>query len=99
MNGMRINMNSILPNRIKSDLVQKKEVSTGFTQILAKAIDGVNNAQKESDIMGEKLAVGDIDNLHDVQIATQKAELTLNLMVQVRNKVLDAYNDINRIQF
>jgi flagellar hook-basal body complex protein FliE len=99
MEGIKLDLNPIMSKGIKSDLIKPVETEQNFGEILSKAIDDVNSAQVESETMGRLLAIGEIDNLHDVQIAGQKAELTLNLMVQVRNKILDAYNEINRIQF
>lgn len=99
MEGIKLDLNPIMSKGIKSDLIKPVETEQNFGEILSKAIDEVNSAQIESETMGHLLAIGEIDNLHDVQIAGQKAELTLNLMVQVRNKILDAYNEINRIQF
>jgi len=99
MDGIKINLNPLMSKGIQSDLVKPIETTQNFGAILSKAVGEVNSSQVDSRKMGQLLAVGEIDNLHDVQIAGQKAELTLNLMVEVRNKILDAYNEINRIQF
>lgn len=99
MDGIKVDLNPIMSKGIQSNLVKTVDTTQNFGAILSKAIDEVNSAQVESEKMGHLLAIGEIDNLHDVQIAGQKAELTLNLMVEVRNKILDAYNEINRIQF
>ena len=99
MEGIKLDLNPIMSKGIKSDLIKPVGTEQNFGEILSKAIDDVNSVQVESRTMGHLLAIGEIDNLHDVKIAGQKAELTLNLMVEVRNKILDAYNEINRIQF
>ncbi len=99
MEGIKLDLNPIMSRGIKSDLIKPVETTQNFGDVLSKAIGEVNGAQVESANMGRLLAIGEIDNLHDVKIAGQKAELTLNLMVEVRNKILDAYNEIQRIQF
>ncbi len=99
MEGIKLDLNPILSQGIKSNLIKPVETTENFGEMLTKAIDDVNSAQVESGEMGRLLAIGEIDNLHDVKIAGQKAELTLSLMVEVRNKILDAYNEIQRIQF
>lgn len=62
--------------------------------------DAVNNVkQTDSNLNSEiyKLATGQSDNLHDVTIASQKASLSVDLLVQLRDKVLDAYNEVMRM--
>ncbi len=99
MEGIKLDLNPIMSQGVKSDLIKPVETQQKFGDILIKAIDDVNSTQVESQKMGQLLAIGEIDNLHDVKIAGQKAELTLNLMVEVRNKIVDAYNEIQRMQF
>lgn len=62
--------------------------------------DAVSNAQKTSAALdGEisKLATGQTDNLHDALIASQKASLSVNMVVELRNKLLDSYNQVMNI--
>jgi flagellar hook-basal body complex protein FliE len=58
----------------------------------------VNNLQKEADAASEKLALGEISDIHEVGIATETAYLSLLLTVQIRNKILDAYHEVMRMQ-
>lgn len=71
---------------------------TGFEEALKKAVDGVNRAQIESDRAVEALHTGEAKNLHEVMIAMEKADISLRLMVQMRNKAVDAYQEIMRMQ-
>ena len=62
--------------------------------------DAVNNVkQTDANVNSEvyKLATGQADNLHDVVIASQKASLSVDLLVQLRDKVLEAYNEVMRM--
>lgn len=75
-----------------------KAVDKSFGDILNQAINEVNQTEQNSITMMEKLATGEIDNVHEVFIAGQKAELTLNMAIEVKNRVVDAYKEIMRIQ-
>lgn len=70
-----------------------------FGQVLKSSIDKVNQTQQAADHMAEKLAAGDTSqNLHEVMIALQTASVSFQEMVQVRNKLVNAYQDIMNIQ-
>ena len=69
-----------------------------FSKLLEDNLNKVNNLQLKSNEMTEQFALGNIDNVHDVTIAAQKASTALNLTVAVQNKVMDAYNEIMRMQ-
>lgn len=69
-----------------------------FSDVLKSSIEKLNNAQLSSDQKTEALAMGQVDDLHEVMIAAQKASITLETTVQLQKKVLDAYNEIMRMQ-
>ncbi|WIM06719.1 MAG: flagellar hook-basal body complex protein FliE [Candidatus Nitricoxidivorans perseverans] len=70
-----------------------------FSQALKAAIDQVNQAQKQAQQMAENFSAGQKDvNLQDVMINLQKANLSFQQMVQVRNKLVSAYHDIMNMQ-
>ena len=70
-----------------------------FADILKGSIDKVNQTQKQADQMAEKLAAGDTSqNLHEVMIALQTASVSFQEMVQVRNKLVTAYQDVMNMQ-
>ena len=54
--------------------------------------------KKTSDVLTEKLINGEDVELHDVMIASQKASITLNATLEIRNKVVEAYQEIMRMQ-
>lgn len=68
-----------------------------FKSIFDNALNDYINAEKQVDEDIYKLSVGESDDVHNLMINTQKAELSLDLMIQLRNKSLDAYNEIMRI--
>ncbi len=69
-----------------------------FADTLNDAIGSVNQLQKASDKGMQDLATGRTDNIADVMIATEKADIALKLMVQVRNKIIDAYQEVMKMQ-
>ncbi|MCB0368880.1 MAG: flagellar hook-basal body complex protein FliE [Bdellovibrionales bacterium] len=75
-----------------------QEVGKSFSDTLNDAIYHVNQLQKASDKADQDLATGKTDNVADVMIAAEKADIALRVMVQVRNKIIDAYNEIMKMQ-
>jgi flagellar hook-basal body complex protein FliE len=71
---------------------------TGFGDILKDAISTVNELQKQSDREIQKLMTGESQDLHTTVIAVQKADLSFQMMMQVRNKIVQAYQEIMRTQ-
>ncbi|WP_099158093.1 flagellar hook-basal body complex protein FliE [Virgibacillus ndiopensis] len=90
---------SILPNSVnEKSAISPGKAQADFADMLKSAIDNVNNSQVASDKKTELLAKGQIDDLHDVMITAQKASITLETSVQIQRKVIDAYNEIMRMQ-
>ncbi|SNR89888.1 flagellar hook-basal body complex protein FliE [Anaerovirgula multivorans] len=72
--------------------------NTSFTNYLADAIHKVNELEKTSKDYSVKLASGELENIHEAMITSHKAEISLQFMMEIRNKVLDAYKEIMRMQ-
>ena len=75
-----------------------KESSVDFKEMLMNALESVNKDQLNAEAMDTALIKGETDDIHGVMIASQKAELSLSFAVEVRNKVIEAYKEIMRIQ-
>lgn len=71
---------------------------TAFKDLLKSAISEVNDAQLKSDAATELLARGGNIDLHEVMITAQKASITLQTALQIRNKAVEAYQEIMRMQ-
>ncbi|MCL5045697.1 MAG: flagellar hook-basal body complex protein FliE [Actinobacteria bacterium] len=74
------------------------ESGPSFTETLKQALGEVNRLQVEADQASMALVTGQTKDLHQVVIATEKASLALQLTLQIRNKVLEAYQEIMRMQ-
>ncbi len=72
--------------------------SQGFVELLKGAIDNVNQMQHEAGRLEDAVARGENMNIHQAIIAGEKAGLSFQLMMQVRNKLLDAYREVLRLQ-
>ena len=70
----------------------------GFGKLLKEAVAEVNKLQMEAGEAMQKLAVGEGEGIHETMIAMEKAGLSFKMMMQVRNKVLAAYQEIMRMQ-
>ncbi|MFA9219043.1 MAG: flagellar hook-basal body complex protein FliE [Sphingomonadaceae bacterium] len=70
-----------------------------FSDALKNALDGVNATQKKADAQGKAFALGDDSvSLSDVMVSMQKASISFQASVQVRNKLVSAYHDIMNMQ-
>ena len=74
------------------------EKATGFGKALMNAIEGLDGVQKPADDKAMELASGEPVDLHDVMISRETASLHMQLALQVRNKLVEAYQDVMRMQ-
>lgn len=72
--------------------------SGSFSEVFGRYLNGVNTQLQESEKLTTQLVTGEVKNLHDVTIAAQKASIALQLTVQVRDKALEAYQEMMRMQ-
>lgn len=75
-----------------------KEPNQDFKTVLKNALQEVSNVEKEADLKQQLLIEGRIDDLHNVMISAQKANITIETAVQIQQKVIDTYNEIMRMQ-
>ena len=69
-----------------------------FSEILSNALEKLNDMQVKADNLSLGLLTGEVQDIHQVTIAMQEAKLTMQLAVEVRNKVIEAYQEISRMQ-
>ena len=72
--------------------------SGSFTTLLQQSLERVNGLQHEADTAARAFALGQAPSVHDTMIAMEKADLSLRLTTKVRNKVVEAYQEIMRMQ-
>ena len=93
-----INPNLQLPEVPRPRSADEPKNGEGFGQVLRDAISTTNDLQKQSNQDIQKLMAGETQDLHETMIAVQKADLSFQMMMQVRNKLLQAYQEIMRMQ-
>ncbi|MDA8165072.1 MAG: flagellar hook-basal body complex protein FliE [Desulfobacteraceae bacterium] len=71
---------------------------TGFGDILEKSISAVNSQAQEADELAAGLMSGRHANIHETMIAMEKADISFRLLTKVQNKVIAAYEEIQRLQ-
>lgn len=75
------------------------EVITGsFGTLLKQKLAEVNSLQHQADALTQQYLAGKTEDVHQVMLALEQANLSLQMMVQVRNKVIEAYQEISRMQ-
>ena len=74
------------------------ETSNTFMGMLRDSLEKVNEAQTQADTATKELLAGRSKNIHETMLTIEKADASLKLAMQVRNKILDAYREIMRMQ-
>jgi flagellar hook-basal body complex protein FliE len=72
--------------------------SSGFMNSLQQAISKVNDIQLEAGQATQALMTGQTQNIHQAMVALQEADVSFQLMMQIRNKLVSAYEEIQRMQ-
>jgi flagellar hook-basal body complex protein FliE len=71
----------------------------GFKEIFKSLVSQVNDQMKDANKMAEEFAVGKRNNIHEIMIAAEKADISFRFLLQIRNKLLEAYQEIMRMNF
>lgn len=78
---------------IKSEKPKKE-----FADYLKSEVSELNQVQKDAELSAAELASGKSESIHETMLKATNAELSFNLFVQLRNKALDAYQEVMRMQ-
>ena len=82
----------------KKDAVAETSGDTAsFTDVFKQALQNAQDTQKVSQEDSAKVALGQIDDLHTVEINTQKAKMAVEVLVTMKNTAMDAYNEVMRM--
>jgi len=97
-------VNKLMPtgglDAVKSLNPAAQQAASGpsFNDYLTKALEQVNTQQVQAEKLSAALATGQAPDLHSVTVAAEKAAISFQLAVQVRNKAMEAYQEIMRMQ-
>lgn len=93
-----IGLLELSPSISESSAPQQSAGPGNFAQWMDREMAAVNSQIQRSEHMVVQLATGEQTNLHEVMMSLEKAKLQFELMLQVRNKVLEGYQEIMRMQ-
>ena len=92
---MFLNQNNTIDNTNKN-LNESDKVN--FTDVLNNAVNKVNDSQVKANNDIEALIKGDDITMHEVMLSTQEAQISMQLMLEMRNKLYDAYKELSSVQ-
>lgn len=98
INPIAVNMANPLASIASANTPVKATSGSDFGNFLMDAIQQVDGLQKEGEVASIGLATGQIQDVHTAMIAMQKASLSLSLTTQIRDKVVEAYQEVMRMQ-
>lgn len=78
--------------------INKGTKSDGFKNVLTDFIGDVNSSQMEAKNITKEFMTGGEVEIHEVMVAGQKAKTSLDLLMEIRNKSIDMYKELNRMQ-
>ena len=97
--GIAPNSDTSMVNNLGTNkIATTAEVHKNFSSFLKESIEQVNAAQIQSDAVTEKLVRGENVDLHTVMITSQKSSIMLQTTLEIRNKAVEAYQEIMRMQ-
>jgi flagellar hook-basal body complex protein FliE len=85
----------LIPNSIPN---LHQQPQTNFVDVIKEAVGDVNMLQVQAGKAVEQMVSGEATNIHDVMIAIEKARTSFDLLLEVRNKALDMYRELMRMQ-
>jgi flagellar hook-basal body complex protein FliE len=98
MNDLQIKRISSLPSeKMDSERAEAQNILTDFQKVLKRSIEEVDGLAKEANHSVQEMIAGKMD-VHQAMVAMEQANISFRLMVQVRNKMMAAYDEIMRMQ-
>ncbi|MDR8394258.1 flagellar hook-basal body complex protein FliE [Aliifodinibius sp. S!AR15-10] len=98
-----VELSGITPQQIGELASEPRELApessgSSFADMLSEAVNSVDQTMKESNQKVENFVAGKTENVHDVMISMQRAQLSFQLMVEMRNKAIETYQEVSRMQ-
>ena len=90
--------NGVVPVEIDKTSPTDRVTAPGFAQMFEQFIKGVDRKKKISARETQDLILGRSDNIHEAVVKSQESGVAFNLMIEVRNKLVDSYKELMRMQ-
>jgi flagellar hook-basal body complex protein FliE len=87
-----------MPRKAGPAFQQQGNGGVSFKDVMNGFLNDVNGLQQRADESIKKLASGEITDVHQVMTASEEAKVAFNMMMEIRNKVMDAYQEVLRIR-
>lgn len=87
---------SLIPQVEKGE-IKARESRESFENTLKRFVRDVNSLQNQASEATEKLAIGEITDVHQVMIAVEEASIAMEFMLEIRNKIVEAYQEVMRM--
>ncbi|MBZ4663097.1 MAG: fliE [Caloramator sp.] len=91
-------VNFLIDNNIVNKQSNNNTNNIDFSNIIKEKLDKLNEKQLDAENKTIELIKGDAKDIHEVMLTVEEARLSLELAVQIRNKLVEAYQELNRIQ-
>ncbi len=88
----------IVPQGIQSPTSQPEPGKASFSELLGGIVSDVNQMQQTAAHSTDKLLAGELEDVHQVVVAMEEAQTSFKLLMEVRNKMVDAYREVMRMQ-
>lgn len=88
---------SALTRNENTDYDDKEAQKLGFPQVFKEMVNNTNELQHSAAAIAEQFALGEVTDIHDVMIAAEEAGVALELVMEIRNKLIEAYQELMRM--
>jgi flagellar hook-basal body complex protein FliE len=88
----------VFDNFLQQNTQKTGKAETSFSDVLKDSISKVGELEKEANQQTEQLVKMESQDVHNTMIAVEKADMSFQLMMQIRNKIITAYEEIMRMQ-
>jgi len=98
MNISNVSNNGVSSATMSSEIKTNDVAGTSFLDTLKEKLNEVNDKQIDADNITQKFVIGEETDVQKVMLSSAEAKLSLEMVVQIRNKLVDAYDAFNRMQ-
>lgn len=98
MNNTISSINGLIPTTSLEQPSTVGKAEKGFADVINNLIEQTNNAENQSNRAIHELETGKAESLHEVMLKVEEADISLRMLVQMRNKAITAYEEIMRMQ-
>lgn len=98
MNNTISSINSLIPQVSQEQTSPTDKAEKSFGDVINNLIDQTTNAESRSNQAIHQLETGKAESLHEVMLKVEEADISLRMLVQMRNKAITAYEEIMRMQ-